>query len=96
MVKAQAEIARLQAEVERLRKDNDILYDTIEKVFAAGAAQWNDAIEAASDIDMILAAIESVHDMDVTHEDYARAISEEIRALISTPDQPAAPVPREM
>lgn len=40
------------------------------------------ALHAASDPDMIRAALDSVRDMDVTLDDYAKAVSDAIRAAL--------------
>lgn len=44
-----------------------------------------DLLTAATDPDFILAAIESVHDMDATLTDYAAAVSRAIRAAMKEP-----------
>ena len=44
-----------------------------------------DLLTAATDPDFILAAIESVHDMDATLTDYAAAVSRAIRAAMKGP-----------
>lgn len=39
------------------------------------------ALREAADVDMIKTAIDAVHDMDVTHRDYAKSVARAILAL---------------
>ena len=75
-----AEPADAGETIRQLREERDRMWQANLRLI-----RERDRITAATDPDFILAAIESVHDMDATLTDYAAAVSRAIRAAMKGP-----------